>query len=87
MDKQYSSQPKNKPSKWILSKCRTLKSNTEGSSDQHHENVGPVTKGHVEGWVDRLIKWRFRELQKNPCLNLRWTILPPSFVSFYLKSI
>ncbi|KAL8268264.1 hypothetical protein R6Q59_002062, partial [Mikania micrantha] len=31
-----------KPSKWILSKWRTLKSNTEGSSDNHHENVGPV---------------------------------------------
>ncbi|KAL8248645.1 hypothetical protein R6Q59_005513 [Mikania micrantha] len=44
MDKQYFSQPTDKPSKWILSKWRTLKSNTEGSSDHHHENAGPVNE-------------------------------------------
>ncbi|KAL8225902.1 hypothetical protein R6Q57_018459 [Mikania cordata] len=46
MDKQYSSQPTDKPSKWILSNWRTLKSNTEGSSDHRHENVGPVTEAN-----------------------------------------
>ncbi|KAL8259378.1 hypothetical protein R6Q59_027331 [Mikania micrantha] len=140
MDKHYSSQPTDKPSKWILSKWRTLKSNTEGSSDQNHENVGHVTEAvkkrkwaipnvvefyqngdstycysavffknekldkqfwctllgygcngnlssnHVEEWVGRLIKWRSREVQKNSSLNLRWSILPPSFVTLLLDS-
>ncbi|KAL8239513.1 hypothetical protein R6Q59_016080 [Mikania micrantha] len=44
MDKQYFSQPTDKPSKWILSKWRTLESNTEGSSDHHHENAGRVNE-------------------------------------------
>ncbi|KAL8265673.1 hypothetical protein R6Q59_003017 [Mikania micrantha] len=154
MDKQYISQPTNKPSKCIFSKSKSLKSNTKGSSDpllpeHHHEsfqpNVRPATgvkkrqwailddesdnwsndvlefynngdstfcylavfftnekldkqfwgtllgcyhNGHLSSkcWVGRLIKWRFREVQKNPCLNLRWTILPPSFVNFLLDS-
>ncbi|KAD2393110.1 hypothetical protein R6Q59_012801 [Mikania micrantha] len=49
MDKQYSSQPTDKPSKWMLSKWKTLKSNTEGSSDHHLENVGPVTEAVKKG--------------------------------------
>ncbi|KAD3641152.1 hypothetical protein R6Q59_027356 [Mikania micrantha] len=149
MDKQFFSQPTDKPSKWILSKWRTLKSNTEGSSDQNHQNAEPVNEpvkkrkwaipddesdnwsndvvefyqngdstycysavffknerldtqfwgtllgyssngnllaNHVEGWVGRLIKWRSREVQKNSNLNLRWSILPPSFVTLLLDS-
>ncbi|KAL8201108.1 hypothetical protein R6Q57_012447 [Mikania cordata] len=101
MDKQYSSQPTDKHSKWILSKWRTLKSNTEGSiitvtkiiattycysavffkNEKLDKQFWGTLLGygcnrnlfsnHVEGWVGRLIKWRSREVQKNPTLLVK----------------
>ncbi|KAD2132532.1 hypothetical protein E3N88_24791 [Mikania micrantha] len=41
---------------------------------------------HIEGWAGRLINWRSREVQQGRTLNLRWTILPPSFVDSLLDS-
>ncbi|KAL8224047.1 hypothetical protein R6Q57_019522 [Mikania cordata] len=41
---------------------------------------------HIEGWAGRLINWRCREVQQGRTLNLRRTILPPSFVDSLLDS-
>ncbi|KAL8198190.1 hypothetical protein R6Q57_024171 [Mikania cordata] len=41
---------------------------------------------HIEGCAGRLINWRCREVQHGRTLNLRWTILPPSFVDNLLDS-
>ncbi|KAL8228273.1 hypothetical protein R6Q57_015857 [Mikania cordata] len=47
---------------------------------------GYLTPNHIEGWTGRLINWRCREVQQGRTLNLRWTILPPSFVDNLLDS-
>ncbi|KAL8232641.1 hypothetical protein R6Q57_002419 [Mikania cordata] len=43
-------------------------------------------KNHIEGCAGRLINWRCREVQQRRTLNLRWTILPSSFVDSLLDS-
>ncbi|KAL8262164.1 hypothetical protein R6Q59_026213 [Mikania micrantha] len=113
MDKQYSSQPVEKPSKWILSKWRRPNFQNETSPDNCNEMQGEGSrsnetkqpqqikkrkwaipddesekwsKDHIEGWAGRLINWRSREVQQGRTLNLRWTILPPSFVDSLLDS-
>ncbi|KAD4888164.1 hypothetical protein E3N88_20237 [Mikania micrantha] len=157
MDKQYSSQPLEKPSKWILSKWRRPNFQNETSPDKCNEMQGEgsrsnetkqpqqikklkcaipddesekwskdaieffnkgdssfcysavffksekldkrfwgtllgycsngyLTPNHIEGWARRLINWRCREVQQGRTLNLRWTILPPSFVDSLLDS-
>ncbi|KAD3066927.1 hypothetical protein R6Q59_018898 [Mikania micrantha] len=41
---------------------------------------------HIEGWPGRLTNWICRQVQQGRTLNLRWTILPPSFVDHMLDS-
>ncbi|KAL8236709.1 hypothetical protein R6Q59_017790 [Mikania micrantha] len=129
MDKQYSSQPVDKPSKLILSKWRRPNFGNETSPDKGNEMQGEGSRSnetkqaqqikkrkwaipddesekwskdaieffnkgdspfcystHIEGWAGRLINWRCREVQQGRTLNLRWTILPPSFVDSLLDS-
>ncbi|KAL8227877.1 hypothetical protein R6Q57_015461 [Mikania cordata] len=146
MDKQYSSQPVDKPLKWILSKWRRPNCGNETSPDKCNEMQGEGSRsnetkqpekikkrkwaipddesekwstdaieffntgdspfcysavffksekldkrfwGTLLGycrWAGRLINWRCREVQQDRTLNLRWTILPPSFVDNLLDS-
>ncbi|KAL8200731.1 hypothetical protein R6Q57_012070 [Mikania cordata] len=135
MDKQYSSQPVDKPSKWILLKWRRPNCRNETSPDKCNEMQGEGSRSnetkqpekikkrkwaipddeskklskdaieffnsedspfcysvffksekHIEGWAGRLINWRCTEVQHGRTLNLRWTILLPSFVDSLLDS-
>ncbi|KAL8206247.1 hypothetical protein R6Q57_009798 [Mikania cordata] len=52
----------------------------------HADDYAFCNSAHIEGWVGRLMKWRNMEVQSNPSLKLRWTILPPSFVYLLLDS-
>ena len=50
-------------------------------------NILIFVKQHIEGWTGRLMAWRRRNLQSDPTLNLRWTILPPQFSDTLLQSV
>ncbi|KAD4178072.1 hypothetical protein E3N88_26663 [Mikania micrantha] len=91
MDNQYSSQPVDKPSKWILSKWRRPNFRNETSPDKCNEMQGEGSRSNEAKQPQQIKKRKWaipddEEVQQGRTLNLRWTILPPSFVNSLLDS-